>query len=46
MSQRNRRARAATAPHQHRQVLLTVLYCSGIVLLINAWLISRQAPVF
>lgn len=30
----------------HRQMLLAVLYLCGVVLLINAWLVSQQAGGF
>jgi len=31
---------------QHRQTLLAVLYLAGVLLLINAWLVSQQLISF
>lgn len=44
MPHRKRHAKFATEHHrdQHRQMLLAVLYLCGVLLLVNAWLVSQQ----
>lgn len=44
MPHRKRHARAATIHHRH--MLLAVLYLCGVILLINAWLVSQQMVSF
>jgi hypothetical protein len=48
MPHRNRQVKTASAPQRdhHRQMLLAVLYLCGVVLLINAWLVSQQVVTF
>jgi hypothetical protein len=48
MSHRKRHAKVATHHHRdhHRQMLFAVLYLCGVVLLINAWLVSQQLVSF
>jgi hypothetical protein len=48
MPHRKRHAKVATGQHRdhHRQLLLAVLYLCGVVLLVNAWLVSQQLLVF
>lgn len=48
MPHRKRHIKAATAQARdhHRQMLLAVLYLCGVVLLINAWLVSQQVVLF
>lgn len=48
MPHRKRHERVATDHHRdhHRQTLLAVLYLCGVVLLINAWLVSQQLVSF
>ncbi|MCB1792793.1 MAG: hypothetical protein KDJ24_20960 [Gammaproteobacteria bacterium] len=48
MPHHKRQTKVATAPHrdQHRQMLLAVLYLCGVVLVINAWLVSQQMITF
>ena len=35
-----------SAPVQHRQTLLAVLFLAGMLLIINAWLVSQQLLSF
>ncbi len=47
MPHRKRQVKVAT--HQrdhHRQMLLAVLYFCGVLLLVNAWLVSQQLVSF
>lgn len=44
MPYRKRRVKVAT--DHHRQTLLAVLYLCGVVLTINAWLVSQQLISF
>ena len=48
MPHRKRHPKVATHQHRdhHRQMLLAVLYLCGVVLLINAWLVSQQLVSF
>jgi len=48
MPHRNRRARAVAVHHRDRnsQMLLAILYLCGVLLLINAWLVSQQLISF
>lgn len=47
MPHRKRHAKIATGQHRdHRQTLLAVLYLCGVVLLLNAWLVSQQLLSF
>ena len=47
MPYRKHQVKAATQQRDHhRQMLLAVLYFCGVVLLINAWLVSQQAGGF
>jgi hypothetical protein len=48
MPHRKRLVKTATHQHRdhHRQVLLAVLYLCGVLLLINAWLVSQQLVSF
>lgn len=48
MLHRKRRAKVVTHHHRdhHRQMLLAVLYLCGVLLLINAWLVSQQLVSF
>ena len=43
MPYRKPQVKAASQPRDHhRQTLLAVLYFGGVVLLINAWLVTQQ----
>ncbi len=48
MPHRKRRASSVAVHHrdQHSQMLLAVLYLCGVLLLINAWLVSQQLISF
>ncbi|MCG6965251.1 MAG: hypothetical protein LJE59_01925 [Chromatiaceae bacterium] len=47
MPHRKRQGKVADMHRDHhRQVLLAVLYLCGVVLLINAWLVSQQLVSF
>lgn len=48
MPYRKRSAKIAHPQHrdQHRQMLAAVLYLCGVVLVINAWLVSQQIVTF
>jgi hypothetical protein len=48
MPHRKRHVRAAAGHPRdhHRQMLLAVLYLCGVLLLINAWLVSQQLVSF
>lgn len=49
MPHQKRHFRTIAAHHHrdpHRQTLLAVLYLCGVVLLINAWLVSQQVISF
>lgn len=48
MPHRKRHLRVAAAAQRshHRQTLLTVLYLSAALLLVNAWLVSQQLLPF
>ena len=47
MPHRKRRVKAAAAHNrEHHQLLLAVLYLSGVVLAINAWLVTQQLVSF
>jgi hypothetical protein len=42
----NRKKGPRPVPDQHRQTLFAVLYLCGVVLMINAWLVSQQLLSF
>ncbi|MCB1722251.1 MAG: hypothetical protein H6953_14430 [Chromatiaceae bacterium] len=47
MPLRKHQAKVATQHRDHhRQMLLAVLYLCGVVLLVNAWLVSQQLVSF
>ena len=48
MSYRKRLTKIADPHHrdQHRQMLAAVLYLCGVLLIINAWLVSQQIVSF
>lgn len=48
MPHRNRQTKISSDHHRdhHRQMLLAVLYLCGVVLIINAWLVSQQVISF
>ena len=49
MPHRKRHAKTVTAAHQrdhHRQMLAAVLYLCGVLLVINAWLVSQNIVSF
>lgn len=48
MPHRKRQAKVVTdhPRDHHRQMLLAVLYLCGVLLLINAWLVSQQLVSF
>jgi hypothetical protein len=48
MPRRKRRAKSVAVHHrdQHSQMLLAILYLCGVLLLINAWLVSQQLISF
>ncbi len=48
MPHRKRHARVVTDNHRdhHRQMLAAVLYLCGVVLVINAWLVSQNIVSF
>ncbi|MDJ0738793.1 MAG: hypothetical protein QNJ91_03690 [Gammaproteobacteria bacterium] len=48
MPHRKRHAKAVTTPHRdhHRQMLAAVLYLCGVLLVINAWLVSQNIVSF
>lgn len=46
MRNRKPKIKVKVATGQHRQTLLAVMYLAGVLLLINAWLITQHNPVF
>jgi len=44
MPHRKRHAKVANGHHRH--TLPAVLYLSGVLLILNAWIVSQQAPGF
>lgn len=48
MPHRKRHSKLAAVPHRdhHRQLLAAVLYLGGVLLIINAWLVSQQIVSF
>jgi hypothetical protein len=48
MPNRKREIKVAAQPQRdyHRQMLLAVLYLAGVLLAINAWLVSQQLISF
>lgn len=48
MQDRKPEIKVATQPQRdhHRHMLLAVLYLAGVLLLINAWLVSQQVVTF
>ena len=48
MQERKTEVKVAAQPQRdhHRHMLLAVLYLAGVLLLINAWLVSQQVVTF
>jgi hypothetical protein len=46
MPHRKRQLKVATQQREHQHLLLAVLYLGGVLLLVNAWLVSQNLVGF